>query len=148
MFDPGIRKIPWRRKWHSTSVLLPGKSHRLRSLVGYSPWGRKESDMTEQLHFTSYIYIMHACMYSCFSHIHLFEGAHRTLCTVAHQSLLSMVFSRQEYWSRLCHALLQGIFTTQGSNLGFLLWRWILYCSVTREDLILCIHTTIYINIV
>ena len=89
-------------------------------------------------------------MYSCFSHIQLFEGAHRTLCTLAHQSLLSMVFSRQEYWSRLCHALLQGIFKTQGSNLGFLLWRWILYCSVTREDLILCIlyilciHTYIY----
>ena len=32
-------------------VLLPGKSHGQRSLVGYSPWGRKESDTTEQLHF-------------------------------------------------------------------------------------------------
>ena len=32
------------------SILLPGKSHGWRSLVGYSPWGRKESDMTEQLH--------------------------------------------------------------------------------------------------
>ena len=37
--------------WKSTPVLLPGKSHGLRSLVGYSPWGRKESDMTERLHF-------------------------------------------------------------------------------------------------
>ena len=35
-----------------TPVLLPGKSHGPRSLVGYSPWGRKESDTTEQLHFT------------------------------------------------------------------------------------------------
>ena len=35
----------------STPVLLPGKSHGQRSLVGYSPWGCKESDMTEQLHF-------------------------------------------------------------------------------------------------
>ena len=34
------------------SVFLPGKSHGRRSLVGYSPWGRKESDVTEQLHFT------------------------------------------------------------------------------------------------
>ena len=34
-------------------VLLPGKSHGRRSLVGYSPWGCKESDMTEQVHFTS-----------------------------------------------------------------------------------------------
>ena len=35
----------------STPVLLPGKSHGQRNLVGYSPWGRKESDMTERLHF-------------------------------------------------------------------------------------------------
>jgi len=47
-----VGKIPWRRKWQSTSVLLPGKSHGQKSLVGYSPWGRKESDITEQLHFT------------------------------------------------------------------------------------------------
>ena len=40
----------WRRQWHPTPVLLPGKSHGRRSLVGYSPWGREESDMTEQLH--------------------------------------------------------------------------------------------------
>ena len=40
-----------RRQWHPTPVLLPGKSHGRRSLVGWSPWGRKESDMTEWLHF-------------------------------------------------------------------------------------------------
>ena len=39
---------PWRRKWQSTPVLLPGKSHGQRSLVGYSPCGRKESDTTER----------------------------------------------------------------------------------------------------
>ena len=39
------------RQWHPTSVLLPGKSHGWRSLVGCSPWGRKESDTTERLHF-------------------------------------------------------------------------------------------------
>ena len=39
------------RKWQPTPVLLPGKFHGLRSLVGYSPWGRKELDMTERLHF-------------------------------------------------------------------------------------------------
>ena len=48
-FDPWVEKIPWRRKWQSTPVLLSGKSHGQRNLVGYSPWGRKESDMTEQL---------------------------------------------------------------------------------------------------
>ena len=42
---------PRRRQWHPTPVLLPGKSHRQRSLVGCSPWGRYESDTTEQLHF-------------------------------------------------------------------------------------------------
>ena len=42
---------PWRRKWQPTPVLLPEKFHGWRSLVGYSPWGRKELDMTEQLHY-------------------------------------------------------------------------------------------------
>ena len=43
----------WRRKWQPTPVLLPGESHGGRSVVGYSPWGRKESDTTQRLHFTS-----------------------------------------------------------------------------------------------
>ena len=51
-FDPWIGKISWRRRWQPTPVLLPGKFHEWRSLVGYSPWGRKESDTTMQLHFT------------------------------------------------------------------------------------------------
>ena len=41
----------WRRQWQPTPVLLPGKSHGWRSLVGCSPWGRYESDTTERLHF-------------------------------------------------------------------------------------------------
>ena len=41
----------WRRQWHRTPVLLPGKSLGQRSLVGCSPWGHKESDTTEWLHF-------------------------------------------------------------------------------------------------
>ena len=40
-----------RRQWHPTPVFLPGKFHGRRSLVGCSPWGRQESDMTEWLHF-------------------------------------------------------------------------------------------------
>ena len=43
--------MQWRRQWHPTPVPLPGKSHGWRNLVGYSPWGRKELDMTERLHF-------------------------------------------------------------------------------------------------
>ena len=44
---PGVGKIPWKRTWQPTPVLLPGTSHGRRSVVGYSLWGHKESDMTE-----------------------------------------------------------------------------------------------------
>ena len=47
--DPWVGKICWRRKWQLTPVSLPGKSHEQKSLVCCSPWGLKESDMTEQL---------------------------------------------------------------------------------------------------
>ena len=50
-FDPWAGKIPWIRKWQPAPVLLPGKSHGRKSLVGYNPWGRKESDTTKRLHF-------------------------------------------------------------------------------------------------
>ena len=46
-FHPWVGKIPWSGKWQPTPVFLRGKSHGQRSLVGYSPWGRKESDVTE-----------------------------------------------------------------------------------------------------
>ena len=46
-----IRLLARRRRWHPTPVLLPGKSHERRSLVGCRPWGREESDPTEWLHF-------------------------------------------------------------------------------------------------
>ena len=48
-FDPWVRKIPWRREWQPTPVLLPGQSHGQRSLAGPSAWGCKELDTTEQL---------------------------------------------------------------------------------------------------
>ena len=48
-FDPWVGKIPWRRAWQPTPVSLPGEFHAQRSLVGYSPWGRKELNMTEWL---------------------------------------------------------------------------------------------------
>ena len=44
---PGSGRFPWRRAWQPTPVFLPGESHRQRSLVGYSPYGRKELDMTK-----------------------------------------------------------------------------------------------------
>ena len=56
-FNSWVRKIPWRRAWQPTPVFLPGESHEQRSLAGYSPWGCKESDMTEAT--------QHACRKSC-----------------------------------------------------------------------------------
>ena len=47
-FYPWVGKIPWKWTWQPTPVFLPGKAHRQRSLVGYSPWGLKESE-TKQL---------------------------------------------------------------------------------------------------
>ena len=51
-FDPWVRKIPWRRAWQPTPVFLPGESHGERSLVGCSPCGRKELDMTKATEHT------------------------------------------------------------------------------------------------
>ena len=84
-FNPWVRKISRRRKWQPTPVFLPGKSHGWWNLVGCSPWGRKESDMTEQLHF----------------HFKLLQSCSTlwTVWTVAGQIPLSVGFSRQEYWS-------------------------------------------------
>ena len=50
--------IPWRREWQPIPVFLPGESHEQRSLVGYSPWVHKESDMTEWL-------ILYSVQFSC-----------------------------------------------------------------------------------
>ena len=48
VFDPWVGKVPWRRAWQPTPVFLPGESHEQRSLVGYSLWDCKESDMIEE----------------------------------------------------------------------------------------------------
>ena len=53
-FNPWVRRIPWRRKLQPTPVFLPGESHVQRSMVGYSSWGHKESDSTEQPVLLSY----------------------------------------------------------------------------------------------
>ena len=51
--DPWVRKIPWRRGWLPTPVFMPGKSHGLKRLMGYCPWGHKKVRydlVTEQAH--------------------------------------------------------------------------------------------------
>ena len=54
VFNPWVGKILWRSKWQPAPVLLPGKFHGQRSLVGYSWWGHKESDKVQHTH-------THAC---------------------------------------------------------------------------------------
>ena len=51
-FDPWVGKIPWRKQRQPTPIFLPGEFHGQKSLADYSPWGCKESDMTERLTFS------------------------------------------------------------------------------------------------
>ena len=51
-------EVPWKREWPPTPVLLPADSHEGRSLVGYSPWGRRKPDMTEQLTSLSLLFFL------------------------------------------------------------------------------------------
>ena len=54
-FEPWVTKILWSRKWQPTPVFLPGKFHGQGSLEGYSPWGHKELDTTEQLNTNTHL---------------------------------------------------------------------------------------------
>ena len=70
-FNPWVSKVPWKRKWHPTVVLLPGKFHGQRNLVGYTPRDLKELDtaehMTENLAFAFITCLLHIfCIYSLF----------------------------------------------------------------------------------
>ena len=55
-FNPRIRKIPRRRKWHPTPIFLPGKSHGERSLVGYSPQDHERVAIKQQIYIHPYVY--------------------------------------------------------------------------------------------
>ena len=61
------REDPLEKEWQPTPVLLPGKSHGGKSLVGYSPWGPKELDTTERLHFLSFLVSISVWSLSSFS---------------------------------------------------------------------------------
>ena len=61
-FNPWVRKIPWGRKWQPNPGFLPGKFHRQRSLVDYSPWGHKELDKTEWL--STYTHLHAVCIHT------------------------------------------------------------------------------------
>ena len=87
-FDPWIGKIPWRRKWQPTPVFLPGEFHGQRSLVGYGPWGHKESDMTEWLTMLLNIF----CFYWIFIFLFLYECP--ILCSLPICFMLVLFFVR------------------------------------------------------
>ena len=136
-FDPWVGKILWRRKWQPTPVFLPGESHGRRSLVGYSPRGRKESDTTERLHFTS----LHLFTYFENSNSSINNRYTVPVCAKSLQSCTALCdpmdcsppgFSVHGiFQARVlelgCHFLLQGIFPTQGSNPGLLQCKQTLY---------------------
>ena len=84
-FGSWVGKIPWRRAWQPTPVFLPRESHGQRSLVGYSPWGHKESEMTKQLNDNN----------KCLRLLNV-----QVLClSLESVVILSMGFSWQEYWN-------------------------------------------------
>ena len=88
-FDPWVRKIPWRNEWLPTPILLPGESHGQRSLVGYNPWGHKESDMTEQLiqhQFITFYTFWCATLYFYF-YIHCSVPTTKNLVSICHHSI-------------------------------------------------------------
>ena len=71
--SPWVGKIPWRRAWQPTPLFLPGESHGQRSLVGYSPWGHRESDAAEAEH-------------TC-THAHTHTHTHTSLLQPSHHVL-------------------------------------------------------------
>ena len=70
----------WRRKWQSTPALLPGKSHGRRSLRGYSPWGRKESD----------IFFIHSSIDGHWGCFHILAIVKNAVLCLATQSYLTL----------------------------------------------------------
>ena len=83
--DPWIRKILWRRKWQPIAVILPGKSHAQRGLVGYSSWGRKELDTAQRPNMHIHA---HWCSASINKPVIGFQDV-----TTLHQELLSSAFA-------------------------------------------------------
>ena len=82
-FHPWIGIIPWRRKWQPAPVFLLEKSHGQRRLMGYSPWGHKESDVTERAHTHTHTHT-HTHIYTYISththtHTHIYDHVERLL---------------------------------------------------------------------
>ena len=95
-FDPWVGKIPWRRKWQPTPIFLPGKSHRWRSLAGYSPLGRKES-RNVKFFFLTFTPGFNFCLWSNIS-IKFHSVFHYTVQRINHYLL-----KIQPFFIVLCH---------------------------------------------
>ena len=79
------RENPWRREWQPTPVFLPGESHGQRSLVGYSPWGRRGSDMTGWLSTAAHTIAIYSVnmLFQCLLHSIIFvEVSHLFYCHI------------------------------------------------------------------
>ena len=137
-FNLCVGKIPWRREWLPSPVFLPRESQGQRSLVGYSPWERKESDTTEQLNSNNMCWS---------SHVSLSQGCHnqvpykgysiRTETCLPHSSGGEM--SKAKVWAG--HALSGG--SRESSFLVSHSFRWqpaILACRCSSPSLCLCLH--------
>ena len=130
--------MPWRMEWLPTPVFLPGESHGQRSLLGYCPWGHKESDMIERLTLCcSSLENTYSCIPSAWDVFFValenflpVSTRYRLLCyaqscpTLCHpmdcslpgSSVHGILQERILEWVAIF--LLQGIFLTQGSNPG------------------------------
>ena len=137
-FDLWVRKIPWRRAWPPTPVLLPGKPFSsLKKNIGLSLIYSCERNLLLSSSCSS-IFIIHLLklhLLMLFSS-QVMSDSSVTPRIVAHQAPLSMGFPINNTGVG-GHALLQGIFLTQKSNSRLLHYRWIffffLYCRATKE---------------
>ena len=106
--------MPWRRKWQPTLVFLPGESHGLRSLVGYSPQGSKELDRTERLHFH-----FHGMMILPFS----------SWCPALHMCLLLSPIPHEELQAALLIPSFSPVpMATPSINAEMWLQGWVVFC--------------------
>ena len=110
LFNPWVGKSPWRRKWQPTPVFLPGESHGWRSLGGYSPRGRKESDTTERLYSLTQSYggslVCNFSLFSCCFKNSLFlsfDNYNMSWCSLFGFNLFGILFGSR------CLVLSQGL---------------------------------------
>ena len=102
---PGSGKIPWRRNWQPTPVFLSGKSHGQKSLTAYNPWGHKRIRHNLAAKQQECL-VAQSCPILC----------NPMDCSLPGSSVHSD--SPGKNTGVGCHALLLGIFPTQGSNPG------------------------------